>query len=65
KAAAQAATDQEAAARARLLASPPACAAPDPRREEGLRKASLLLAEAARGERVLREAKGGLERHDR
>jgi hypothetical protein len=65
KASAQAATDEEAAARNRLLAMPPACAAPDPKRDEGLRKASVLLAEASRGERSLREAKTGRESHDR
>ncbi|MFI5347841.1 MAG: hypothetical protein ACHQ51_15830, partial [Elusimicrobiota bacterium] len=65
KASAQAATDEEAAARNRLLAHPPACPAPDPKRDEGLRKASVLMAEAARGERGLREAKTGRETHDR
>ena len=59
KAAAQAASDEEAAARSRLLASPPACAAPDPARDEGLRKATVLLAESSRAERALREAKAG------
>jgi len=59
KSSAQAAADEEAAARAKLLASPPACAAPDAKRDEGLRKASVLLAKAARAERALREAKAG------
>ncbi|HEX4048005.1 MAG TPA: hypothetical protein VH309_09240 [Elusimicrobiota bacterium] len=63
KAAAQAAADAEDAARRRLLAAPPACPAPDPAREEGLRKASVLLAEAARAERLMRERKAGIEDH--
>jgi hypothetical protein len=55
KTAAQAASDAEADARKRLLAAPPACAPVDPKRDEALKKSSLLVAEAARAERVLRE----------
>ncbi|MEK7382612.1 MAG: hypothetical protein AAB262_04925, partial [Elusimicrobiota bacterium] len=54
-AAAQAATDAETAERKRLLAMPPACQVPDAGRNEALRQASLIAAEALRAERSFRE----------
>ncbi|MFI5363346.1 MAG: hypothetical protein ACHQ49_15370, partial [Elusimicrobiota bacterium] len=63
KSAAAAATDAEDAGRRRLLAAPPACPASDPAREEGLRKAALLMAESARAEHLMRERKAGIESH--
>jgi hypothetical protein len=59
KAAAQSASDEEASTRRRLLAAPPACPAPDPKRDEALRKSTVLLAEASRAEHASREAKAG------
>jgi len=63
KSAASAATQIEEAERLRLVASPPACPAPAAAREEGLRKAVLLLAESARAERLMREQKAGIASH--
>ena len=63
KSAAQAASDAEEAERRRLVAAPPACPAPNAAREEGLRKAALLLAESTRAERLMRERKAGIESH--
>jgi hypothetical protein len=63
KAAARAAADAETASRRTLLASPPPCAAADPARDAGLRRAELLLAEASRAERLLREGRAGIQPH--
>jgi hypothetical protein len=63
KTAAKAAVDAEEAERRRLVASPPPCPAPDPARQEGLRKAVLLLAESTGAERLMRERKAGIENH--
>lgn len=63
KAAAQTAADEEASARKRLLAAPPACPDPDPGRDEALRKASLIADEALRAERSWREKKAKGEAH--
>ena len=62
-ASAQTATEEESIERKRLLAAPPACPAQVPGREETLRKASLITAEAARAERALREQKAKGEDH--
>ncbi|HAZ08366.1 MAG TPA: hypothetical protein DCZ01_07585 [Elusimicrobia bacterium] len=65
KAAAQRASDEEADARRRLFAALPACPPADTRREQSLRKAALLVAEASRAERALRERKAKEENHER
>lgn len=57
KTAAQAAADEETAVRKKLISDLPTCPAVDPGRDEALRKASLLMAEALRAERSLREKK--------
>ena len=64
RAAAQAAADEETAERQRLLAAPPACPAPDAGRDEALRRASALAAEALRAERAFREKKTHGEGHE-
>ncbi|HXT00277.1 MAG TPA: hypothetical protein VN915_06355 [Elusimicrobiota bacterium] len=63
KTAARAAADEEANKRLALIVRPPACPPANPAREEGLRKASLLLTEATRAERLLREHRAGIENH--
>ncbi len=55
KAAAEKASKEETAARAALLASPPACDGRFGADENGLRRSSALLAEASRAERAFRE----------
>jgi hypothetical protein len=63
KAAVESASASAEAERRRLLDKPPACPAPDPARDEALRKSGVLLAEAARAERLMREKKAGIESH--
>ena len=63
KTSARAAADAETSERFRLIVRPPACPVQNPAHEEGLRKASLLLAESARAERLMRERKAGIETH--
>jgi hypothetical protein len=65
KAAAGAATGAESAERGKLLSSPPACPPLDAGRDEALHKSGLLLAEASRAERVMREHKAEVESHAR
>ncbi len=64
RAAAQKAANEEAAARAALLASPPACDGRFGADENGLRRSSALLAEVSRAERAFRERKSRGPSHE-
>ncbi len=64
KASAEKSAKEEAAARAALLASPPACDGRFGADEDGLRRSSLLLAEASRAERAFRERKSRGQNHE-
>ncbi|MBI2790289.1 MAG: hypothetical protein HYX59_16635, partial [Elusimicrobia bacterium] len=64
RASAEKAANEEAAARAALLASPPACDGRFGADEAGLRRSSALLAEVSRAERAFRERKSRGTNHD-
>jgi len=64
RASAEKATNEESAARAALLASPPACDGRFGADEAGLRRSSALLAEVSRAERAFRERKSRGSNHE-